>query len=603
MSFRLVSLVFALVLIGHPLPAQQPATSTSRTALHAGSALPAATGQVAVEHSANPGRSLPTANEVGPPRPGRFVGIFYFLTHTEGPRHGHPEEPLNIAKILQQDPDALKKPDSPLWGHEAEPHYWGEPLYGYYHSADPWVLQRHAQLLADAGVDVMIFDTTNAISYPEVYLQILKSFAQVRREGGHTPQVAFMVNTEAGKTAQDIYNTLYKPGLYRDLWFLWQGKPLMICDPAEANETLRSFFTLRGAHWPFTMENTAYAWHWEATYPQPFGYTEDPTHPEQLNVSVAQNLRADDGKVTNMSDGLARGRSFHDGQQHIAPGSVDRGYNFQEQWKRAFELDPPFVMITGWNEWTAGRFSRPGKPIVFVDQFDEEFSRDIEPQKGGHRDNYYYQMIANIRRYKGVPPVPAASSPVTIKIDGPFAQWSDVAPEFAPEPGASLARDFPGVGGLHYTNKTLRNEFQSFKVARDRDYLYFYARTREAITLPRDAAWMWLFIDADRNAKTGWSGYDFVVNRTFDSKGQTWLERNTGGWHWEKVAPVRLRVEGNQMQLAIPRSALGLPAHAEDASLDFKWADNLQQPGDVLDFYLDGDVAPAGRFNFRFEGR
>ena len=31
-------------------------------------------------------------------------------------------------------------------------HYWGEPQYGYYLSADPWVLRRHAQLLADAGV-------------------------------------------------------------------------------------------------------------------------------------------------------------------------------------------------------------------------------------------------------------------------------------------------------------------------------------------------------------------------------------------------------------------------------------------------------------------
>jgi hypothetical protein len=24
-----------------------------------------------------------------------------------------------------------------------ESHYWGEPLYGYYDSADPWVLRRH----------------------------------------------------------------------------------------------------------------------------------------------------------------------------------------------------------------------------------------------------------------------------------------------------------------------------------------------------------------------------------------------------------------------------------------------------------------------------
>ena len=60
-----------------------------------------------------------------------------------------------------------------------------------------------------------------------------------------------------------------------------------------------------------------------------------------------------------MSSGDARGRSFHDGGLDPSPGAVDRGYNFQEQWKRACELDPPFVMVTGWNEWIAGRFAGP----------------------------------------------------------------------------------------------------------------------------------------------------------------------------------------------------------------------------------------------------
>ena len=77
-------------------------------------------------------------------------------------------------------------------------------------------------------------------------------------------------------------------------------------------------------------------------------------------MAVAQNLRESDGMVTNMSEGNARGRSFHKGKKDTSPGAVERGYNFQEQWDRALKLDPPFVMVTGWNEWTAGHFSRPG---------------------------------------------------------------------------------------------------------------------------------------------------------------------------------------------------------------------------------------------------
>ena len=41
-------------------------------------------------------------------------------------------------------------------------------------------------------------------------------------------------------------------------------------------------------------------------------------------------------------------------------------------------------------------------PVMFVDEFDQEHSRDIEPMKGGHGDNYYYQMVDYIRRYKGL---------------------------------------------------------------------------------------------------------------------------------------------------------------------------------------------------------
>ncbi len=547
------------------------------------------------------GRSLPTPAEVGPVKAGRFVGIFYFLTHSEGPRSGHSEGPLNVADILAQDPAALSKPDSPLWGQIGESHYWGEPLYGYYHSADPWVLRRHAQLLADAGIDVLIFDTTNAASYPEIYFELLKTFQDIRQAGGRTPQIAFMVNTKAGKTAEEIYHALYERGLYRELWFIWNGKPLLICDPVAASDELKAFFTLRAAHWPFSLVNTPYAWHWEATYPQPYGYAEDPNHPEEVNVSVTQNLRVADGKVTNMSDGTARGRSFHDGQQHIAPGSVNQGYNFQEQWQRVSQLDPPFVMITGWNEWTAGRWSAPGKPIMFVDQFNEEFSRDIEPQQGGHGDNYYYQMVANIRRYKGTPPLPEPSPATGIKLDGTFGQWQSVGPEFLPAVREALPRDSIGVGGLNYTNNTGRNDFSVFKVAHDARNIYFYARTHAPITPRSGNNWMCLLIDSDQNAATGWSGYDFVVNRTVDANGQTWLEKNIGGWNWKKVAPISTQVVGDEMQLAIPRKALGLKPVRHGTRFDFKWTDNLQHAGDVMDFYIDGEVAPEGRFNFRYE--
>ena len=551
------------------------------------------------------GRCLPLASEVGLTRTNRFVGIFYFQWLVPAmpiPPSRKGDGPLDVSKILASDPLAMQKPDSPLWGKVGQYHFWGEPLFGYYRSDDPWVLRRHAQMLADAGVDVLIMDATNAETYREVYTALCNVFRDVRQSGGHTPQIAFMLNTKAGDTAQRLYRELYQKNLYSELWFQWEGKPLLICDPKEVSEELKKFFTLRRAHWPFTMENTPYAWHWEATYPQPYGFTENPQKPEQVNVSVAQNLSAKDGSVSPMGSGQARGRSFHDGKQAIKAGSVNHGFNFQEQWGRALQLQSPFVMVTGWNEWIAGRWGKPDEQPVFVDQYDVEFSRDIEPVRGSHGDNYYWQLIAHVRRYKGAPALPITSAPKSISLASGFEQWRDVQPEFRDHLGETQPRQFDGVGGTRYTNTSGRNDFAVLKVARDAAKLYFHAQTVQPITASTGSNWMWLFINADQNAATGWAGYEFIVNRVADADGKFWLEKNLGGWQWEKVAPVELRVQGRELHMAIPRAAFGLTALGSKVDFDFKWADNLQQPGDVLDFYLSGDVAPEGRFNYRYHG-
>ena len=548
------------------------------------------------------GRHLPMAGAAPAPRPGRTVGMFYFLWHTNrgGQRPGG-GGPYDVAQILQADPDALRKPTSPPWGPMGLYHYWGEPLHGYYLSDDRWVLRRHARLLADAGVDVLVFDATNVETYPSSYTALGEVFAEIRAAGGTTPQFAFMVNTQAGPTARRLLDALYKPGRFRDLWFAWQGKPLLICDPAAADPEVRAFFTLRRAHWPFKMENTREAWHWEATYPQPFGFANDPTQAEQVSVSVAQNLRVADGKVTNMSSGNARGRSFHAGAVDAAAGATDRGLNFAEQWTRARELDPPFVLVTGWNEWIAGRFQRPGEPVAFVDQYDREHSRDIEPMLGGHGDAYYYQLVAEVRRFKGVAAVPPASGPQTIPLGAGPDAWAGVLPEFRDDPGDAAPRDHDGAGGTHYTNRSGRNDLATARVARDAANLHFLVQARAPLTPPTDPNWMWLLIDADQNPATGWEGFDFLVRRFDPATGTATIERSKGGWSWEPSAQVPGRVAGDRYDLIVPRSALGLK-DGGPVAVDFQWADNLQHPGDPLDAYSSGDVAPEGRFRFRYAG-
>jgi len=144
------------------------------------------------------------------------------------------------------------------------------------------------------------------------------------------------------------------------------------------------------------------------------------------------------------------------------------GIYFQQRWDDALKSDPQFIYLNDWNEWTAGKyqpkngktrkFMRRESQYFFVDQYNSEFTRCIQPMKGGYTDNYYMQMAQNIRRYKGVRPIPQLSGLNEISIDGKFDDWKNIATEYRDAVGDIVHRDYPGYGGLHYKNNSGRND-------------------------------------------------------------------------------------------------------------------------------------------------
>lgn len=36
----------------------------------------------------------------------------------------------------------------------------------------------------------------------------------------------------------------------------------------------------------------------------------------------------------------------------------------------------------------------------------------------------------------------------------------------------------------------------------------------------------------------------------------------------------------------------------KEVNIEFKWSDNMQEDGNIMDFWLSGDAAPCGRFNY-----
>ncbi len=573
------------------------------------------------------GRTLPTYEETGEKDKEKFVGMFYWTWHYH---HSQNRPARNATEILAENPEAVRDFDNPVWTDSEDgcPYYWNEPLYGYYTNVDEYVVRKHAELIADAGVDVIIFDCTNGTQiWEEGYETLFKVFEEARAEGVNVPQIAFMLpfnsDQDPNTSLHNLYNNIYSKERYKDLWFFWDGKPLIMADPGALSEEIEDekvildFFTFRRNEPTYFADDTYISernWGWCSDYPQTkYGKTVS-GEIEQMCVSVAQN--AADGQLVAMNNGgNVQGRSFTHGdysytfQKGDETITVDAstenamlyGLNFQQQWDYAIECDPDFIFVTGWNEWLAGRWSEwGGTENAFPDQFSDEYSRDIEPSSGVLKDHYYYQLVANIRRFKGMDKPVATTGGSTINIFGSDSQWDNITNEYNHYTNSTRLRNADSWQGIHYESDTMRNDFKNIKVTYDKENVYFRIETVEDITPYTDKGWMRLLIDTDPTGETpNWEGFEYVINRENATDREIIIEKSTGGWSFEEMGKGKYNINKNIMYLQIPRDALGYDT-SEEIHFNFKLSDNMQTDGDILDFYQNGDVAPGGRFMFVF---
>ncbi|HIW18920.1 MAG TPA: hypothetical protein IAA49_00085, partial [Candidatus Alistipes pullicola] len=248
-----------------------------------------------------------------------------------------------------------------------------------------------------------------------------------------------------------------------------------------------------------------------------------------------------------------------------------------------------------------------GRPLppggsYFVDQYNHEFSRDMEPLRGDFGDNYYYQLADYIRQFKGVDPQPVYKRIDSIKIDGTMDEWPYVQAAFADDQGDVTARSHFGYGRVGtLTNTTGRNDILETRVTNDGTHVYFYVKTANTISSYKNEKWMRLFITVKGKESTQqWEGFHFVVNNTVNSEKTTQLESCTGDWNWSKKADIPYALKGNEMELAIPMADLGI-TNPNEFTLDFKWIDNAVNDGDIQECLSDGDSAPNGRFRYRYQ--
>jgi hypothetical protein len=100
-----------------------------------------------------------------------------------------------------------------------------------------------------------------------------------------------------------------------------------------------------------------------------------------------------------------------------------------------------------------------------------------------YQDAYYYQLVSNIRRYKGVRSIPTPTAPTTINIGSDFQQSETVGPSFIDHIGDVEHRDEIGCNNnIRYKDDSGRNDIVMAKVVRDSNNVYFYVRTNQSLT-------------------------------------------------------------------------------------------------------------------------
>ena len=194
----------------------------------------------------------------------------------------------------------------------------------------------------------------------------------------------------------------------------------------------------------------------------------------------------------------------------------------------------------------------------------------------------------------------AATIEKTVDISADAAQWNGVETVYQTPMTTNIARNSTDPSRtITYTEAAARNNIQVAKVAHDADNFYFYIQCENDITAYDGSdSWMDLFIGTGTVSRKGWEGYEYVINRSGVANGVTRVLRLDENGNGTDVGAAAYTVQGNVMQIAVPRSVIGMDGGSD--TLYFKVADCVSDPLDIMTYYTSGKSLPMGRLSYRY---
>ena len=295
------------------------------------------------------------------------------------------------------------------WGKNT----WDTPLYGNYYSDDRAMIAKHAELLRDAGVDFVFVDWTNNTTYdPETMRDSLSDFRMIEEatdvlfevwstiEGapkicifagpGHSG-IENVNNGKHQKKVDQIYSSYVEK--YPDMYFHYQGKPLLMCYGATPNQ-----YGVR-PKW----KDDRFIIRWTTGY---VGQQSDLLNKKDMSTRIPwwsweerglQSYSLLNGRVECVTCTAASRPQGSEGDSGYIPAyGRENGLTLKKQFQRANDLGAGMVILISWNEWTKGEQPSP------------EVSKDLEPSVI-HGTFYYDLLCEQIKKFKGQIPLDEAA--------------------------------------------------------------------------------------------------------------------------------------------------------------------------------------------------
>ena len=272
-----------------------------------------------------------------------------------------------------------------------EGHTWDLPLLGAYTSDNRDVIYQHGIWLRDAGVDFVFVDWSNDVSYDPATMRRQRADFRMIEEATEdlfdvwadipgAPKICIFTgpgheqkpNSDPigdGRMAaknQQIYDTFIANERFRNMYFYYEGKPLLMCyaaTPAFFQNNVSPYdddrFTMRWVTGYVAQQGSLYDsetyvskmfWSWEERGAQPFTVLNG--KPEAMTVVASSRKQSNPGE-----------------NGYIPAAPRNNGETFRKQWERARLIGVKLALVVSWNEWTVG------------EQPSADVSKDLEPSQ------------------------------------------------------------------------------------------------------------------------------------------------------------------------------------------------------------------------------